>query len=420
MTGLQIKLCLIARRTGCWTGAAALGLLIAGAAALPLPSFASGSKPGIPARLDPEVMLIDVYKALAANRLRDAQAKADALVAAYPTFRLGHLVRGDLLLLHTQPIKTFGAASNAPAEKLNNLRAEAIVRLKSLRERPDPNLIPRVFLQMRADQKKLLLVDAKRSRLYVYERSKDQVKLVSDYYVSQGKLGVDKLKEGDQKTPLGVYYITARLDGARLPEFYGPGALPINYPNEWDKANGRSGSGIWLHGTPSDSYSRPPLSSDGCVVLTNPDLKELSAAVEIGNTPVIISDDLKFVSKEKWEADRLSANKMLEAWRLDIESTDPDRLRRHYSRSFKAARGQNLDGWLTKIQQSTLGARKINVELRDVTLFRYPDQKDQKELIVAAFTQEALIGKGRHITRKRQYWAKEGAQWKIVSEVNLQ
>lgn len=418
MVCLCTQLRYVARRIGYKASKAALGMVVA-ASVLATPAWANGSKPGIPARLDPEVMLIDVYKALSANRLRDAQAKADALVAAYPNFRLGHLVRGDLLLLHTRPIKTFGAASNAPADRLNNLRDEAIVRLKSLRERPDPDLIPRAILQMREDQKNILLVDAKRSRLYVYQRVNGQLKLTSDYYISQGRLGVNKFKEGDQKTPLGVYYITARLPGARLPDFYGPGALPINYPNEWDKANGRSGSGIWLHGTPSDSYSRPPLSSDGCVVLTNPDLKELSASVEIGNTPVIISEDLKFVSKSRWEADRQSANKMLESWRADLETTDPELLRRHYSRNFKAMRGQNLNNWLEKVQQSNLGARKIAVTLRDVTLFRYPDQKDQRELIVAAFTQEATIGKGKHVTRKRQYWAKEGAQWKIVSEVNL-
>ncbi len=418
MVCLCTQLRFIARRIGYKASSSALGLVVA-ASVMATPAWANGSKPGVPARLDPEIMLIDVYKALAANRLRDAQAKADALVAAYPTFRLGHLVRGDLLLLHTRPIKTFGAAPNAPADKLDNLRDEAIVRLKSLRERPDPDMIPRAILQMREDQKNILLVDAKRSRLYVYQRANGQFKLTSDYYISQGRLGVNKFKEGDQKTPLGVYYITARLPGARLPEFYGPGALPINYPNEWDKANGRSGSGIWLHGTPSDSYSRPPLSSDGCVVLTNPDLKELSASVEIGNTPVIISEDLKFVSKAKWEADKQAANKMLESWRADLETTNPELLRRHYSRNFKAMRGQNLNNWLDKVQQSNLGARKISVNLRDVTLFRYPDQKDQKELIVAAFTQEATIGKGKHVTRKRQYWAKEGAQWKIVSEVNL-
>lgn len=416
MVCLRIKLQWVAPRAGRKAGQAALNLLIAGALVLPAVSFANGNKPGTPARLDPETMLIDVYKALSANRLRDAQAKADALVRAFPTFRLGQLVRGDLLLLHTRPIKSFGTAANAPADKLNNLREEAIVRLKSLRERPDPHWIPSEILQMRNDQKKILLVDAKLSRLYVYGNNNGKLTLLTDYYISQGRLGVNKFKEGDQKTPLGVYYITSRVAGAKLPDFYGSGALPINYPNEWDKVNGRSGSGIWLHGTPSDSYSRPPLSSDGCVVLTNTDLQEVSALVEIGNTPVIISDDIKFVTRDKAEADRINADRMLESWRVDMQSTDPARLRKHYAHDFKAARGQNLDGWLDKIHQSMLGARKIGVSLSDVTFFRYPGQK---ELIVAAFTQNVSIGKGTHVTRKRQYWAREGAQWKIVSETNV-
>jgi murein L,D-transpeptidase YafK len=417
MVGSGIKPRIVAARikqaAGKLLQRAAAGALIACLAA-PTLSLANGSKPGVPARPDPEVMLVDVYKALAANRLREAQSKVDALVAAFPTFRLGQLIRGDLLLLHTQPIKAFGAASNAPADKLNNLREEAIVRLKSLRERPDPELMPRAVVQMRPDQKNIVLVDAKLSRLYVYENDHGRLKLTSDYYVSQGRLGVNKVKAGDQKTPLGVYYITRRLPGARLPDFYGPGALPINYPNEWDRVNGRSGYGIWLHGTPSNSYSRPPLSSDGCVVLTNPDLKELSASVEVGNTPVIIAEDVKFISKAKWEAERASANKMLEAWREDVASADPDRLRQHYSRNFKAPRGQNLKGWLQKMHQSLLGAK--NISLQDVSFFRYPDQR---ELIVAAFTQEATIGKTRRAVHKRQYWAKEGSQWKIVSEAVL-
>jgi hypothetical protein len=151
-------------------------------------------------------------------------------------------------------------------------------------------------------------------------------------------------------------------------------------------------------------------------------LKELSASVDIDNTPVVISGDLKFVTKVKWDADRLSADNMLEAWRADVESTDPNRLRQHYSHNFKGVRGQNLDSLLDKERQSTFGARKISVALRDVTLFRYTDQtnqKDPKELIVATFTQESLIGKGKFIARKRQYWAPEGTQWKIVSETSL-
>lgn len=364
---------------------------------------------------DPEVLLIEVYKALGANDLRNALAKADKLVEAYPNFRLGHLVRGDLLLLQTRPIKTFGAVEG-PEDKLKNLREEAMVRLKFLRERPDADMLPRQVLQLREDQKHVLLVDAKRSRLYVYANRGGQLKLVTDYYISQGKLGVNKLKEGDQKTPVGIYYITSHLPGERLPDFYGSGALPINYPNEWDKINGRGGSGIWLHGTPSDSFSRPPLSSDGCVVLTNPDLHKLVSSVEVGKTPVVISESIDFVSKAKWENDRNLAARLVDSWRRDIESLNPNRVMDNYSRKFKSERGEDLKTWLTKHQQFLSGVRNLSIKLRDATYFFYPGRED---MIVSTFTQESMFGKSKTSIRKRQYWAKEGASWKIVYELNL-
>lgn len=370
----------------------------------------------VAAKPDPEILLLEVYKDLAANHLRDAQSKADALVEAYPTFRLGQLIRGDLLLMHTHVITTFGAMANAPEEKLKNLREEAMVRLKSLREKPDPNLMPRALMQLRQDQKYALIVDAKKSRLYVYENHGGQLKFMTDYYISQGKLGVNKLKAGDQKTPLGVYYITQRLPGAKLPDFYGAGALPINYPNEWDKVNGRSGSGIWLHGTPSDSYSRPPLSSDGCVVLTNPDLHKLYASVEINNTPVVITDHVEFVNKAQWEADRNVANKLVDKWRRDVESKDATQLMSNYSSQFKSDHGESLSIWFTKHQHLLTGVKNISIKLKDMTFFRYPGNE---EMIVSTFTQESLVGKIKNSIRKRQYWAKDGSQWKIISEANL-
>lgn len=364
---------------------------------------------------DPEVLLIEVYKDLGANHLRAAQAKADALVEAYPNFRLGQLIRGDLLLMHTRPVTTFGAVIG-PEDKLRNLREEAMVRLKSLRERPDPELIPRSLLQLREDQKHALVVDAKRSRLYVYENQGGRPKFITDYYISQGKLGVNKFKAGDQKTPIGIYYITSHLSGARLPDFYGSGALPINYPNEWDKLHGRSGSGIWLHGTPSDSYSRPPLSSDGCVVLTNPDLYKLVNSVEIGKTPVVISESVEFVNKTKWNNDRNTAARLLDDWRRDMESMNPLRVMENYSRQFRSERGEDANTWLTKHQQIISGVKDLSITLHDVTNFFYPGRED---MIVSTFTQEASFGKSRNLTRKRQYWVREGNQWKIVYELNI-
>ena len=71
-----------------------------------------------PTKLDPDAALIAIYKDLAANDLRGAQRKADALVLAFPNFSLGQLIRGDLLLMHAHPITALGSGSNGPADKI--------------------------------------------------------------------------------------------------------------------------------------------------------------------------------------------------------------------------------------------------------------------------------------------------------------
>jgi hypothetical protein len=77
-------------------------------AASPLALAATGR-----AALDPDQMLINVYKDLGARHLRDALASSDRLVAAYPNFQLGHLIRGDLLLMQTHEVDRFGAVDGA-------------------------------------------------------------------------------------------------------------------------------------------------------------------------------------------------------------------------------------------------------------------------------------------------------------------
>jgi len=383
---------------------------------LPKTAVVVNRMPATAARANPEQLLIEVYKALGANQLRRAQEKADVLVATYPTFRLGQLLRGDLLMMHTHHVDSFGYGSGVSQEALRNLREEAMVRLKSLRDRPDPNLMPRAILQLRPDQRFALLVDARRSRLYVYQNIDGRPKLLTDYYISQGKLGVNKLREGDQKTPIGVYYITSQVAAARLPDFYGTGALPINYPNDWDRVNGRSGSGIWLHGVPSDSYSRPPLSSDGCVVLTNEDLNKLLNSVDIGKTPVVISEYAEFVSKEKWEGDKSVADRVLDNWLADIESANVARISGHYSKRFRSERGEDRNTWLAKHRDFTAAGAGAAYKLQDTSAFAYPGNE---KMMVITFTQQPLKTKTRILpqpVRKRQYWAHEGAQWKIISE----
>jgi hypothetical protein len=71
----------------------------------------------------------------------------------------------------------------------------------------------------------VLLVDSRRSRLYVFANDGGRARYVADYYVTHGKNGIDKTREGDQKTPVGVYHVTANLPRSKLTDFYGAGAF---------------------------------------------------------------------------------------------------------------------------------------------------------------------------------------------------
>jgi murein L,D-transpeptidase YafK len=361
----------------------------------------------------PEDRLSSVFQAIEANRLDEALKRVDALIRDHPNFRLAHLVRGDLLLARAQPLQTLGnVAKNVAADKVDGLRAEALARLHGLRQRPAENRLPRQIVQLHPQQKHALLVDSRRSRLYVFANADGRPRLVADYYVTLGKNGIDKAREGDQKTPVGVYHVTANLPRKKLTDFYGSGAFPINYPNEWDRRLGRNGHGIWLHGVPSDVYSRPPRASDGCIVLANADLDSVARFVQVGLTPVIIADEIEWAEAAAVEAERSSLGAALEQWRADWQSRDPERYLAHYSPKFSTGR-QDLAAWSAHKRKVNSGKKWIKVGLGRVSMFRYPRERD---FVVVTFDQDYRSDRLSNTMRKRQYWVKEGARWKIVYE----
>lgn len=360
----------------------------------------------------PEAQLARIFEQIDQNQLDIALQQAEALTRAYPNFRLAQLVKGDLLLARARQIKTFGNIANAPQDKLADLREEAIVRLKAHRNKPQANVVPRYLLQMQQEQKYAIVVDTRKSRLYLYQNESGTPRFVADYYISHGKLGAEKAREGDKKTPLGVYHVTNSLSRQKLGDFYGPGAFPINYPNEWDKRNGRNGHGIWLHGTPSDTYSRPPKASDGCVVLTNQDFDALSKHLQIGVTPVIISDNVEWLSLDDWQSERRALNKQIEAWRSDWESLDVNRYLTHYSNKFLSD-GQNLQQWGDHKRKVAGNKKWVKVSTDNLSMFRNPG-KD--EIVVVTFEQNYRSDNLSNVMKKRQYWQKEGGRWKIIHE----
>ncbi|MGH8755929.1 MAG: L,D-transpeptidase family protein, partial [Burkholderiales bacterium] len=282
---------------------------------------------------EPEALLVNSLLAISRNRLDIAMVEIDNAIKAYPNFRLAHLIKGDLLLAHTRPINTIGDVPNAPHQRIVELREEAKARLQRRSQNPPLDYMPKYLLQMHPGQHYAIVVDVSLATLYLFQNLNGEPRYITDYYISSGKNGAEKLKEGDQRTPLGVYFVTADLPKSQLSDFYGVGAYPISYPNEWDRRHGRNGHGIWLHGTPSDTYSRPPRSSNGCVVLTNQDLTTLGKTLQIGLTPVIISERVEWVSLENWRAQRNALASQLENWRHDWENRDTDAYLRYYAKN---------------------------------------------------------------------------------------
>ena len=361
-----------------------------------------------------EARLIEVYKLIGQANSRDALSKAESLVKDHPNFQLAHLVYGDLLASRARPLRAMGdvpdAAAKAGAQQLIELRLESLLRLRALRERPEPGLVPSQFLALSSRVKHAIAIDASRARLYLFENTSTGLKLLADYYISVGKSGIEKSLEGDLRTPLGIYFVTSNLDPKQLKDFYGSGALPINYPNQLDVKRGKTGSGIWLHGTPPQQFARAPRATDGCIVLANPDLERIIKTVEVRSTPVVIAQSLKWVAPQTMQADSKPFEDALSSWKVAKSSGDVTRLLSWYTADFTSY-GKSLLEWRAALTSEIQQLAGREVQIKDVSYMRWTDSTDT---MVVTFGEMALGAKSGQT--KRQYWTRQGSQWKIFFE----
>lgn len=379
----------------------------------PAPTNASALRDG-----QAEQRLLQVYRLTAEGRSREALVEAEALVRDHPNFQLAQLALGDLLAARIRPVRRVGdvpepdtSRASEAAAVLDELRIESLQRVQAHKARPALGTLPAQFLELPARTRHAIAVDTSRSRLYLFENSASGLRLVADYYVSVGKLGIDKNVEGDQRTPLGVYFITSRLDPDTLRDFYGVGALPINYPNPLDQARGKTGSGIWLHGTPPEQFARAPLATDGCLVLANPDLERLLRMVEPRSTPVVIARQLQWVTPRDVQAQRQSFDSVLEAWRSAKSAGDMQRLLTFYASDFQSNRKKSLADWAPVLQAEARALKGREIELKDKSLLRWTDSAETMVVTFGEVARGARTG-----TVKRQYWIRRGQQWQIFFE----
>ena len=86
-----------------------------------------------------------------------------------------------------------------------------------------------------------LLVDKKtlKAELKTWPDDHLQSETLLTLKIAVGKALGDKQVEGDNKTPEGIYFTQELINGNTLPAKYGPFAIPINFPNTFDRSEGK-------------------------------------------------------------------------------------------------------------------------------------------------------------------------------------
>jgi murein L,D-transpeptidase YafK len=360
-----------------------------------------------------EQSLLETIKEIQSQNHEQALNSTRELIRQYPHSRLGHMLYADLLLAKAEPLTEIGSGI-AMDSASRDFRHEIRQRWQHDNDQTHKNLYPENILFLAENQPYVILVDQHSSRVYVYRNQGGNLQLETNYFITIGLNGYGKEKRGDQKTPIGIYQVTRYIDGDALPDLYGEGAFPINYPNAWDKRKQRTGGGIWLHGTPSYTYNRSPWASDGCIVVSNPDF------LHIGNfinpdlyTQVVVTEKVNWLSREQWLEQRQQVMQLLSSWIFDRESLDHSKYSSHYSRTELEAYGRDFKAWDGYKRWVNRNKTWAEIEYSKLNIFNYPGEDN---LMLMQFDQSYRSNNLSIDSPKELYWRKNTDQWQIVYE----
>tara|TARA_B100000780_G_scaffold104650_1_gene73229 strand:+ start:3450 stop:4622 length:1173 start_codon:yes stop_codon:yes gene_type:complete len=359
----------------------------------------------------PEELLVMSLDKISQGDISEAINKINILIKQVPNFKLAHLIHGDLLTARSGNLNYFGGrAHKSNPDVVKDFKDEASRRIKNYLQK-NQNLYPNFNIQLSQKYKYLIYVDVKSSRLFTYKNDNGRLVFNSDHYVSIGKNGFDKKYEGDKRTPVGMYFLKNKIK-RKLPDLYGDGAYRINYPNAYDKLNKYTGSGIWIHGTPQNTYSRAPQSSDGCLVLSNFDLKKIASILNTPDTPIIISNKSLKDSNTLINRKQTILNKV-ENWKKYWVKKDFNSYIKFYEKNAMYG-NQAYKNWMLKKKDVINKSRNIDIKLSNISIFEYPNIEN--EMVLVNFDQDYKSNLIANKMHKTQIWIKKSDDWKILYE----
>jgi murein L,D-transpeptidase YafK len=263
-------------------------------------------------------------------------------------------------------------------------------------------------------QDHLLLCEKNSKMLHLIRSEPDHLFIIiKSFPCTVGSNNGDKREVGDLATPEGIYFLISFLSS--LPEKYGSGAFPLNYPNLLDQKEGKKGGGIWLHGFPN--HLERPFSSEGCVVVKDEDLRELMKLIKIGDTSLVIVDTVRYQSPEKQRKVFQSLVHFLGEWKRAWESLDTGKYLSYYSRDFVNSEGMNYERFKAHKERVNQSKQfiKLHIESKSFLL----SQKEGGQIAVLRINQDYTSDNFKSYTRKILYLREEQGQWKIIGDIAL-
>jgi murein L,D-transpeptidase YafK len=252
------------------------------------------------------------------------------------------------------------------------------------------------------------LVEKSKFEIQTYSFSEDKFKPIFKTKIATGKNPGNKLKEGDEKTPEGIYFTQTfadkkelQKDYGMLANIYGSGAWTLNYPNAVDsKIYKKTGTGIWIHGTDNPKRIDEQYSSRGCVVLKNEDFVEFSN-INSKPHPVLITQNLENLTPEEVQ----NILSFLKRWKTNWELKN--------NNYFDSYHTEYVD--LKYKKKLFLQRHDIAVSLDNVNILKHP------EYYQVDFVQNYKDSHISDIGFKTLYLAKKDNRFQILEEqwINL-
>jgi murein L,D-transpeptidase YafK len=229
------------------------------------------------------------------------------------------------------------------------------------------------------------------------------------FKIATGKVEGDKEKQGDHKTPEGIYFTTGTIPSEQLaPQKYGPLAIPLNFPNPMDRAAGKTGYGIWLHGV-GDRRIEDARVTEGCVAFLNSEITRLTKWLLPGQGVVVIAKDASEVNRLE---DVQAVIQMTKNWVTDWAARDISAYINHYADDFNH-QGKTRSNY-ESYKRSVFGSyKKMTVQMDNLRIVTHPKY-------AVAMMNQVFSGDNRFKSdgRKLIYLRREvDGSWRIVREL---